>query len=143
MILIDANILLYAYQQRATQHERCRKWLEQCLNGREQIALAWISVLAFLRISTSARVFERPLLIHDAIGIVDSWFDRPQVVVLHHGDQYWRLLQNQLITGQVSGPLVMDADLAALATEHGAVLATADRDFARFEGLQLLDPTRS
>lgn len=41
---------------------------------------------------------------------------------------------------QASGPLVMDAHLAALAIEHGAVLCTTDRDSSRFRGLRTLDP---
>ena len=142
MILIDANVLLYAYHPQAAQHAACREWLERALNGSEQVGLAWLTILAFIRIATNPRIFEQPLTVDEVIAIVDTWITRPQVIVLTPGERYWSLFQSCLRSGQATGPLVMDAALAALALEHGATLSTTDRDFARFEGLKLIDPAR-
>jgi len=143
VILVDANLLLYAYHPRAEQHERARAWLEAALSGLEPIGLPWSTVLAFLRLATSPRVFARPLTTAEAEIIVSTWLAEPSVVLVSPGDRYWEILRALLIDAQVTGPLVTDAALAALAIEHGATLATTDRDFARFRGLRLSDPLQA
>jgi toxin-antitoxin system PIN domain toxin len=140
MILVDANVLLYAYQPRAEQHQRCRAWVEQAFSGEEPVCLAWVTVLAFLRISTNPRIFERPLLAAEAASAVSSWLEQPCVSVLEAGEQCWEILRRLLVEAQVTGPLVMDAFLAALALENGATLVTTDRDFARFPKLKVHNP---
>jgi toxin-antitoxin system PIN domain toxin len=140
LILVDANVLLYAYHPRADAHARCRAWLEKAFSGEEPVCLAWVTVLAFLRISTSPRVFEQPLLSREALAIVASWLERPSVSVLEAGETCWEIFRQLVVDGQVSGPLVMDAFLAALALENGATLATTDRDFARFPKLAITNP---
>ena len=140
MIIVDANVLLYAYNPSSQHHEQCRTWLEAALNGTEQVGFPWQTVLAFIRISTNPRVFVRPLSAAQAAAIVDEWFAGPQAMQVEPADGYWDLLKEQLATAQVSGPLVTDAALAALALQNGARLCTTDRDFSRFEGLQTLDP---
>ena len=143
MILVDANLLLYAYHPRAEQHERARAWLEAALSGPEPVGLPWSTVLAFLRLATSPRVFARPLSTAEAEIIVSTWLAESSVVLVSPGDRYWEILRALLIDAQVTGPLVTDAALAALAIEHGATLATTDRDFARFRGLRLSDPLQA
>lgn len=143
MILVDANLLLYAYHPRAEQHERARAWLESALSGLEPVGLPWSTILAFLRLATSPRVFARPLSTAEAEIIVSTWLVEPSVVLVSPGDRYWEILRTLLIDAQVTGPLVTDAALAALAIEHGATLATTDRDFARFRGLRLSDPLQA
>ena len=140
MILVDVNVLLYAYHPRASQHESCRSWLQRALAGEQPVALCWIVVLAFLRLSSSPRVFDVPLTVAEAAGIVSGWLSRPQVVLLEPGERHWDILQNVMIDAQVSGPLVTDAEIAALALEHGCAVCTTDRDFRRFDGLRLIDP---
>jgi toxin-antitoxin system PIN domain toxin len=141
VILVDANVLLYAYQPRSEHHDRCRTWVEKALSGDEPVGLAWVTILAFLRISTNPRVFEEPLSAKEAVAIVSSWLQRPAVSVLDAGELCWEILRAQLVEAQVSGALVMDAFLAALALENGAALVTTDRDFSRFPKLRLVDPT--
>lgn len=141
MIVLDANVLLYAYDVGSRSHARCREWLESALNGDGQIAIPWQTILAFIRIATNPRAFNKPLDIADAVDIVETWLARPHVVVLTPGAGYWVALKKQLLEAQVSGPLVTDAALAALALERGARIATTDRDFRRFDGLKILDPT--
>jgi uncharacterized protein len=140
MILIDANLLLHAYNLRSREHEASRGWLEAVLSGPQLVRLAWLTVWAFLRISTNPRVFEQPLTVADASDIVGSWFEQPHVSVLEPGERHWELLQGLTRSGQAAGPLVMDAALAAIAIEHGATLYTTDRDVARFPGLAWVNP---
>lgn len=140
MILVDANVLLYAYHPRAAQRERCRAWVEAEFSSGAAVRIPWATILAFLRIGTSPRVFERPLTIAEAEAAVSSWLALPSVSPIDPGERYWDVLRDLLHAAQVTGPLVSDAALAALAIEHGATLCTTDRDFARFPGLCTLHP---
>ncbi len=143
MILVDANILLYAYHPRADQHEACRSWVEEAFSGTTPVALPWISIWAFLRISTNPRAFDQPLGMKEAEAIVSSWLDAPVVRHVGPDERYWEILSGLLLDAQVTGPLVTDAAIAALALEHGASVCTADRDFARFPGVRTIDPTQT
>lgn len=140
MILVDANLLLYAYDEDSTQHVRAKHWLESTLNGETDVRFALTTVLAFLRIGTDPRVYAHPRSAADAISIVSSWFERSNVSLALPTDNHWQTLDKVAAGGKAKGPLLMDAHLAALAIEHGAVLASADRDFARFRELKVVDP---
>ncbi len=140
MILIDANLLLYAYDPRSDAHDASRKWLEATLSRSDLVRFAWLTLWAFLRITTNPRVFERPLSIAEAEGHVSSWLGQASVGILEPGERHWDILRGLTSTGQSAGPLVMDAALAAIAIEHGATLNTTDRDFARFPGLRWSNP---
>ncbi len=143
MILVDANVLLYAYHPRSPQHAACRAWLEKAFSAPMPVGLPWLSVWAFLRIGTNPRAFERPMTMKEARGIVAAWLDLDVVRQVEPGERYWEILSGLLVTAQVSGPLVTDAALAALALENGASLCTTDRDFARFPGIRTIDPTHA
>jgi toxin-antitoxin system PIN domain toxin len=110
------------------------------LSGSELVRFAWVTLWAFLRISTNPRVFERPLSTKEAGGAVSSWLAQPLAGVLEPGERHWEILGGLMRSGQTTGPLVMDAALAAIAIEHGATLYTTDRDFARFPGLRWINP---
>jgi uncharacterized protein len=140
MTMLDANVLLYAYHPRAAEHPRCRAWVEAEFSGGAAVRIPWTTIVAFLRISTNPRVFERPLTIIEAEGAVSSWLALPSVSTIDPGERYWDVLRDLLRRAQVRGPLVSDAALAALAIEHGATLCTTDRDFARFPGLRTVNP---
>jgi toxin-antitoxin system PIN domain toxin len=140
VILVDANLLLYAYHPRAERHEASRTWLEAALSGPELVRFAWLTLWAFLRIATNPRAFERPLSIPEAEAAVGSWLAQPAAGILEPGERHWELLRDLMREGQTVGPLVMDAVLAALAVEHGATLCTTDRDFSRFPGLKWTNP---
>jgi len=140
MILVDANILIYAYHPRAHQHAASRAWLESALSGSQFVRFAWVSLWAFLRISTNSRVFEQPLSSPEAMAAVSSWLEQPVAGILEPGERHMEILARLVAEGQASGPLMMDAALAAIAIEHGATLYTADRDFARFPDLDWTDP---
>lgn len=140
MILCDANLLLYAYDQSSPLHAKSRRWLEATLSADKPVGFAWVTLLAFLRISTNARAVANPLMLAQATTTVASWLELPSVTVPAPGARHWEIFERILRGAQAKGPLVMDAHLAALAIEHGAELASADRDFARFEGLRLVNP---
>jgi uncharacterized protein len=140
VILVDANLLLYAYDSSSAQHERARPWLESAFGGTESVKLALASILAFLRISTSRAVFRRPFRPEESIGIVAGWLELPAVGVAEPTPGHWSLLETLARRGQARGPLLMDAHLAALTIEHGATFCTTDRDFARFPKLRLRNP---
>jgi uncharacterized protein len=139
--LLDANVLLYAYDSDSAHHRVCRSWLEAAFNSDEIVALPWQTLLAFVRISTNSRATKKPLQSAEACNIVSSWLDQVNVSAIGAGDRFWELLKDQILEAQVTGPLVTDAALAALAIEHGATLCSVDRDFRRFRGLKLIDPT--
>ena len=143
MILLDANLLLYAYDPSSPHHHAARNWLEKTLSAREQVGLPWMTLLAFVRISTSPRPLEHPLSLTEAADIVAAWLERPMVTLLNPSERHWEILRALMTEGQVHGALIMDAHLAALAIEHGAILATTDRDFARFPGLKFFNPLDS
>lgn len=143
MILVDANLLLYAYHPRSGQHEASRAWLEGILSSTELVRFAWLTLWAFLRISTNPRAFERPLTTTEAEAAVASWLSQPQVGILEPGDRHWDILRGLMRKGQTAGSLIMDAVLASIALEHGAILHTTDRDFSRFPGLKWINPLTS
>jgi len=140
VILVDANLPLYAYHPRAEQHEKSRAWLEAALSGPDLVRFAWVTLWAFIRIATHPRVFDRPLSISEAQAAISGWLDQPAAGILEPGERHWDILRALMRDGQTAGPLVMDAVLAAIALEHGATLCTTDRDFTRFSGLRWMNP---
>jgi toxin-antitoxin system PIN domain toxin len=140
MIVLDVNLLLYAYDGRPAQHERARRWWQSTICGPELIGLPWQTIHGFLRISTDARISGNQVPMERSLALVEQWMDLPNVRVLTPGEQHWGLLRRMLLEGQARGPMVTDAQLAALTVEHGGVLYTSDRDFARFPGLRWVNP---
>ena len=141
MILVDANLLLYAHEaDGGSRHEAASSWLERLLETEQDVRVGLATLLAFVRISTDPRVYAQPRTPADAIGIVEALLARPNVTLASPGDRHWTILADVAASGRARGPLLMDAHLAALAIEHGATLATSDRDFTRFPGLRHVDP---
>ena len=140
MTLIDANILIYAYNTGAPEHAKSRAWLEDAFSADDQICLPWSVIHAFLRLMTSGRVLPRPVAMEVIVGIVEEWLSLPQIVVTVPGPRYFEIFRRCLIEGQVRGNLVNDAHLAALALEYGATVCTADHDFMRFDGVNIINP---
>jgi uncharacterized protein len=140
MMLIDANLLLYAYDESSRAHIPACRWLEQQFAGRDLVALSWQSITAFIRISTNPRAYTSPFTVQEAGKIVTEWLSQDPLVVLTPTSRHWEIFRGLLEEGQASGPLAMDAHIAALAIEHGAVLCTTDRDFTRFGNLRTYNP---
>lgn len=137
MVMVDANILLYAVNSASKQHPEARAWLDNKLSSVEAVGFAWITLTAFLRISTHAKIMPRPLSAAVAKGKVDAWLGQPNARILQPTGDHWTIFGDLIARAQCSGNLVTDAHLAAVAIEHGATLCTTDLDFARFGGFGL------
>ena len=142
MILIDVNILVYAHAPDSPHHAAARTWLERRLGETAKVGIPWNVLLAFLRVVSNSRIVATPISIADGWSVIQSWLDRPNVWVPAAGDAHAKILASVLRDATVSAH-VMDADLAALAIEHGLLLCTADRGFGRYRGLRWEDPLES
>jgi uncharacterized protein len=140
LIVVDANLLIYSYDTEAVDHLKSSAWVAEILSGTEPVGLSWQSVSAFLRVVTNRRLPGKRVTLQEAVSAVQEWLEQPNVRILVPGDDHWSLLKRMIVEGGASGPLVSDAQLAALAIEYGGVLYTADRDFARFPGLRWVNP---
>jgi toxin-antitoxin system PIN domain toxin len=140
VILVDANILIYAHVESFAQHQVARNWLDQRFNGTDRVGLPWESLLAFLRIVTNPRVFERPEPMAEAWQQVSTWLDCESAWIPEPTEHHIKLLEELLAQPGVHANLVPDAHLAALALEHGLTLCSTDGDFARFPALRWLNP---
>ena len=140
MILLDANLLIYAHVVSFPQHSRILKWLDARLSSGIQVGLPWTSLLAFMRIVTNPRVFGRPESIQQAWHQVTSWLDLHKVWIHNPTERPRDILHSLLEVPGVQGNLVPDAHVAALAIEHGLALCSTDGDFARFPGLRWQNP---
>jgi toxin-antitoxin system PIN domain toxin len=136
MVVVDANVLLYAVDRASANHERSRSWLDTSLAGREAVGLAWIALLAFIRIGTSASILPTPMTTDEATDQVQKWLEAPAAVVAQPTPRHASLLRGLLRDTGTAGNLTTDAHLAALALEHGADIVSYDRDFARFPGVK-------
>ncbi len=140
MILVDANVLLYAVNADLPQHARAREWWEQVLSGSQAVGIPWVVILAFVRLSTNPRIFARPLPVEQAIAYVDQWLEQPPVDAVGPGLNHWPVLRNLLDASGSGGNLTTDAHIAALALEHGYTVYSADNDFRRFAGVNHINP---
>ncbi len=140
MILLDANILLYAYDRRAVGHDRMKQWLEELLSGKESVGLPWLTAWAFVRISTNPRLNEQALSAQEALEILSELRAHPIVGMVNPGRRHDEVLLEQMTEARIRGRETTDAVLAALAVENGAVLASTDVGFRRFVGLRWVNP---
>lgn len=136
MVVVDANVLLYAVDRASAYHGRSRSWLDASLAGREAVGLAWIALLAFIRIGTNASILPTPMTADEATGQVETWLAAPAAVIAQPTPRHASLLRGLLRDAGTAGNLTTDAHLAVLALEHGADIVSYDRDFARFPGVQ-------
>jgi uncharacterized protein len=140
MILVDANVLIYAIDEDAPQHPPARKWLEQAFGGLEPIGLPWVVLLAFVRLVTRPAIVRHPLSTQAALAYVDEWLSLPAVATVAPGPGHWGILRTLLASAGTAGNLTTDAHIAALALELSAPICTADRDFLRFPGVRVVGP---
>lgn len=139
-MIVDANLLLYARNSADPRHDTARTWLEQALNGPTRVGLPWWSLAAFVRISTNPRAFVNPLSPAEASTQVGQWLDAPRGWLAEPTSGYREVFLRLLRTHEIRGPLVTDAQLAALAIDHGVSLASTDGDFARFSEVEWVNP---
>ena len=142
MILVDANILLYAEDSLSAHHESARTWWDAQLSGSVPVCLCWAVITAFIRIATNSRLHQRPLTLMEVADRVQSWIDQPCVQIIQPTEQHWYIFQQMLHDGNATANLVSDAHLAALAVEHNCELCSNDAGFARFPKLNWRNPMR-
>jgi toxin-antitoxin system PIN domain toxin len=140
VIVVDANLLLYAVNRDLPQHEVARAWWEGVLSRNTPVGLAWGVLLAFLRISTHPRIFERPLKVEAAAAYLDGWLAMPGVRTISPMTRHWEIVRALLVQSGTGGNLTSDAHLAAMTIEHGGTLHSADNDFKRYAGLLHINP---
>ncbi len=140
MKLPDVNIFLYAADEASPRHDGALAWVDETLSGSETVALAWATLIGFIRISTNPVAFAGALEPNVALDLVDSWLAQPSVTIIHPTDRHAAVLREMLAPVGTAGNLTSDAHLAALAIEHGATLCSCDNDFSRFPGLRWEDP---
>ena len=140
MIVLDANLLLYAADEKSPFHAAARQCVEDLFSSDQPVGLPWQSLGAFLRLSTNRNLPGIRFSLEEAAALVDAWIGQPNVRLLAPASDQWPLLRRVMIDGQASGTQTTDAQLAALTIEHGGTLYTTDRDFARFPGLRWKNP---
>jgi toxin-antitoxin system PIN domain toxin len=140
MKLLDLNVLIYAMDESSPRHEAARNWLDKTLSGGDTVAFAWHVLVGFIRLTTRAAIFARPLTVDESFDVVDGWLGQPCVTVAHPTDRHATVLRGLLAPLGAAGNLTSDAHLAALAIEHGAELCSTDVDFSRFAGVRWIDP---
>ena len=140
MIVPDANLLLYAYDAASLFHSRSASWWSACLSGSETVGLCPAVIFAFVRIGTSARAFAEPLTVAQASGHVESWLKQPVAQILEMDSADIHKALELLRAAGTGGNLTTDAQLAALSLRYGAVVHTADSDFARFPEVRWHNP---
>lgn len=141
MIAIDTNILVYAHREDSPWHAPAVTRVTALAEGRAPWAIPWPCLHEFFAIVTHPKIFNPPSPRAIAIGQVEAWLESPTLQLLGESPAHWDTLRRLLEAGQVAGPLVHDARVAALCMQHGvAELWSADRDFSRFAGLAVVNP---
>lgn len=140
MRLVDANVLVYAFTTSFPQHERARAWLDERLSEPVPLGLPWPSLLAFVRLVSNQRIFERPVSVATAWRQVHEWLGCEAVWVPSPTPRHGEILGNLLGATGLRAEHVPDAHLAALALEHGLAVVSADADFSRFPNVRLENP---
>jgi hypothetical protein len=140
LILPDVNLLLYAHLDAFPEHARARRWWEEQLSAGREIGIAAPALFGFVRLATNPRVFERPMAVDRALGVVGEWLARSRVLFVHPGPRHLEIAFRLLREAGTGANLTTDAQLAALAIEYRGDLCSNDADFGRFSGLRWINP---
>jgi uncharacterized protein len=140
--LLDTNLLIYATFADAPEHARARVWLEERLaSGEGTVVLCWPVLYAFLRLITSPRVFGRhAVAVREGWAVASAFLSQPGVRLVAPGGGHRAIAAELAETPGLRSDDVPDIEIAALAIEHGLVLASHDHGFRRFSGLRVVDP---
>ena len=139
-MVVDANILLYSIDEDSPFHAAALDWMQEALNGAVRVGIPWLSLWAFVRISTNPRALREPLTPGESWEYVVDWLDAPASWQPAAGRGHREILRSLLVGKDLRAGLVTDAVLAALAIEHGLTVVSADSDFARFPEVAWVNP---
>ena len=140
MILPDVNVLVHAFRADASDHARCRPWLDGVVKGESRYAMAPQVLSGVVRVTTHPKVFRQPSALDEALRFAEVLLDQPHCVVVQPGESHWGIFARLCREADARGNLVPDAWFAALAIEYGCEWITLDRDYSRFEGLKWRTP---
>lgn len=140
MILLDVNVLVYAFREDAPDHTRFRRWLLEALGSYEPVGISDLVLSGFVRVATHPRVFSTPAPVDAALEFASALRSQPTAVPIAPGPLHWGIFERLCQNANARGNLVPDAYLAALAIESGSEWITTDRDFSRFPGLRWRHP---
>ena len=140
MMVPDVNLLVYSIDETSPFHARARRWWDDTLSSSLTVGLCYPSVLGFVRLTTSRRVFGAPLGVADALDRVQGWLDQPHTLLLAPTARHWTILVGLLRSPGAGSDLTTDAHIAAYAIEHGGTVYSNDGDFGRFESLRWSNP---
>jgi hypothetical protein len=136
VILPDVNVLVNAFRRDASEHGRCRAWLDSAVNGESRYGMSPQVLSGVVRIVTHPRVFVHPSSLAETLNFCETLLARPQCIAIRPGEQHWTIFARLCSAADARGNLVPDAWFAALSIEAGCELITLDRDYARFPGLR-------
>jgi uncharacterized protein len=139
-MLVDANLLIYAVDSTSPYNAEASEWLESILNGDRRVGIPWQTIGAFLRITTHPRITTTPLQAEAAWAFVDRWLSADPSWIPPATESTAAVLASVLARTPMTGNLIPDAQLAALAIEHGLVVYSADTDFVRFPDVRWHNP---
>ena len=142
MIVPDVNMLVYAHNSAAREHDVARRWWETLLNGSEDVGLPWVVSAGFVRVISNPDVLRPPLAREIAVDYVAGWLALSHVNPLNPGAGHLRLFRQNAAVSGGGHNLATDAHIAAIAMEYDAEVHSADRDFARFPGVRWRNPLR-
>jgi uncharacterized protein len=141
MIAFDTNILVYAHREDSEWHEAADRALAREAESGRPWAIPWACLHEFLAVVTHPRIFDPPTPLTDALQQVMCWLEIPSLVTLSEETGYWDALRPLVESGQIRGPQIHDARIAALCMQHGVrELWSADRDFSRIQGITVINP---
>lgn len=143
MIIPDANLLIYAHDERSHHHHAAHQWWTQTLSGLEPVGIPWVVVLAFTRLMTHPQICANPLSVEQVRGITQGWMDCPQVRLISLGENALGRFYDLLEEAGLGGNLSTDALIALHALEHSATVYSNDQDFDRFGGVRRINPLKN
>jgi hypothetical protein len=137
---VDANILVYASNEADEVHAQALLLIQRLAAGPELVYLFWPTLMGYLRIVTHPGILPRPLSPAFAMGNIGQLIARPHVRIGGEGEGFWELF-GATAGEHARGRDVPDAHVAALMRQHDVRrIYTRDRGFARFEGIEVVDP---
>lgn len=138
---LDVNILLYASSQDCPEHRVARPFLEKLLASHDLLCLSWATLSGYLRLATNPAATATPLTSDRATENISALLDRPRTRILVEEAGFWDSFRGLMSQHRARGKVVPDVYLAALLRQHGVkTLYTHDRDFRRFDFLDVRDP---
>ena len=136
MILPDVNVLIYAFRDDSPQHENCRQWLEDVINGPAAYGISTQVLAAVARITTNPRIYPNPSRLEDVFAFSQTLLTQPNTTLVLPGARHWMIFEDLCHKCGATGNLLQDAWFAALAIEWDCEWITTDRDYNRFPRLR-------